>query len=321
MHGLSDGPSLKLHTRLGSLEKKFKSLPKPVTHSDFHLLKNNVAKFENKMGSVTNQLRSSVSEIDKKADRAGTIKIMPKGEAVSLASDMGTIDARIKKLANEIALIRSEMPHTSHILAEVGERMKETSGAMITRQQHSMIEINRKLEMIESRVAGSEKDLEEEVEKMRKQSGESELPRFLNELADSKKRITKLEEMANEFDALKKRSESFNAQELKDSVFREFERINESLVQSIEKKKDDINRMETETVQMREGIESLRGLEDKIKGMDSEGISRDLEILKTKTKWLEEQIEGINISPLHDRIEELETDIRRIVGNSPLIVE
>ena len=72
---------------------------------------------------------------------------------------------------------------------------------------------------------------------------------------------------------------------------------------------------------MKEGIVSLQGLEEKIKGVNTENISRDLEILKTKTKWLENQVEGLNIKPIHDRIVELESELKKVSGSSPIVME
>jgi len=46
-----------------------------------------------------------------------------------------------------------------------------------------------------------------------------------------------------------------------------------------------------------------------------------LEILKTKTKWLEEQMEDLDIKPLHERIQEIETEMKRVSNSSPLTVE
>jgi uncharacterized phage infection (PIP) family protein YhgE len=159
------------------------------------------------------------------------------------------------------------------------------------------------------------------MQKMRKEFGESDVPKFLKEVDKNRKRIEGLEDMKIRFEDMEKRSASFDAQEVKDSIVTEFEKINTDLVESIEKKKSEIQRLEQETAQMREGILSLKNLEGKLKDMDSESITRDLEILKTKTKWLEDQIGEINIKPLHDRISELETDLKRITSNSPLIVE
>ena len=127
--------------------------------------------------------------------------------------------------------------------------------------------------------------------------------------------------MKKEFGEMRKRSASFNAQEMKDNILTDFQKINNDLVESVEQKKSEIHRIEQETAKMREGIESLKTLEEKVKGVNGEGISRDLEILKTKTKWLEEQIEGFDIKPLHERLRELELDLKRVTTNSPMIVE
>jgi len=307
--------------RLGGLEKKVKSIPKPVPSRDFIMLKNKMANLEQRIGNETKQLKTTLKEVDKKAERMGKLKFIPKEDALSIVKEISDMEKKISDLNTSITRFREEMPRTEHILMEIEERLKETSGALFAKQQHQLEEMQRKINMIEARVEGTEKDIEEAVERMKKGGVEAEISRFLRDVNENKQKIAKLEEMKRDFEEMKKRSASFNAQEIKENILMDFEKINTNLVESIEKKKSEIQRLEQETAQMREGIESLKNLEGKIKGIDSETITRDLEILKTKTKWLEEQIEDLNIKPLHDRIQELETDLKRVTSSSPLVVE
>jgi chromosome segregation ATPase len=308
-----------IHRRMDTIEKRVKAIPSRPQY--VHALRKKMDTFEKRMIDTTSSLRSSLKEVDKKAERLGQVKFTPEQDAVSIARELNTTDAKITSLNDSINALRSDMPKAEHILAEIEQRLIETKGALFAKQQHELEEMAKRIGMIESRIEETERDIEESVGRMRRQSGAGDMSKFLSVVNDNKRRIEGVEAMRKEFESVKKRSASFNAQEIKDNIMKDFEKINSSLVESVEQKKTEIQRIEQETAKMREGIESLKELEKKVGGVNSEGISRDLEILKTKTKWLEEQLEGLDIKPLHDRLKELELDLNRITTNSPLVVE
>lgn len=310
-----------LQKKVSILEKKITKMPKPAPARDVGSLKSKVATLEKKMGDSTSTLKASIRDVDKKAEMLGKVKVTPESDSVTIVNEISSLQKKIDELNQSISALRTQMPRSEHILMEIEEKLRNTSGAIFTKQEHEIGEMKKRLQMMETRVQEAEKNVEEDIEKMKRQSAESELPKFLNEVKENKKKIEALEAMKTEFDEIKKRSASFNAKEMKENILTEFEKINTDLVESIEKKRSEIERIEEETARMRDGIESLKNIEDKIKGMDSENISRDLEILKTKTKWLEEQVEGLNMKPLHERIKELELELKRVTSASPLVVE
>jgi DNA repair exonuclease SbcCD ATPase subunit len=308
-----------IHKRVKRLEKEIGKIPKSPKY--VHILRKRMDNLEHKVGNTATSLKTSLKEVDKKAQRIGQLKFMPNQDALSIAQEVGVLEKKIDELNNSISGLRLEMPKAEHILVEIEQRIGQTKGALFTKQQHELDEMIKKIGLIESRVEGTERDVEESIEKIKKETGVSEIGRFLNNVNENRKKIEELQLMKKDFNEIKKRSESFNAQEIKENIITDFEKINNNLVESVEQKKSEIQRIEHETAQMREGIESLKGLEQRIGKVNAEGITRDLEILKTKTKWLEEQIEGLDIKPLHERIHELETDLRRIISSSPLVVE
>jgi len=206
---------------------------------------------EQKMGDVASTFKTSIKDVDKKAERMGKLKFIPKEDAVSIAGDLGALERKMQELNKAIAGLRSDMPRSEQILTDIEERLNQTSGALFTKQQYEVEELKKKVGAMESRVGGLESELEEEIERIRRQSGESEISRFLSELNESKKKITGLEEMKKEFETLKKRSASFNAHEMKENILSEFEKINSNLVESVEKKKNQIHQIEQETARLR----------------------------------------------------------------------
>jgi len=307
-----------IHKRVERLEKTVKAIPHKPSY--VHVLRKRMDNFEKQMGSTASTLRTSLEEIDKKADRLSQVKFMPKQDAMSIVRELTLLDKKITGLKESIKGLRSDMPKAEHILGDIEQKLVETRGTLFTRQQHELEEMARKIGMLETRMQENEKDIEEGIDKLRKGGG-ADISRFLSTVNDNKNRIKEMEGMKQEFEEMKKRSASFNAQEIRENILTDFEKINTNLVETVEQKKSEIHRIEQETAQMREGIESLMKLEDKVKGVNAEGITRDLEILKTKTKWLEEQIEGLDIKPIHERICELETDLKRITSSSPMVLE
>jgi len=310
-----------MQKRLEALEFKIKSSPPSDHAKEIGRIKSKVVNLEQKMNSASSSFQGSLKEIDKKAERLGQLTSMDKEEAASLVNEINTMEKKIGELNDSISSLRLEIPQTEHILSEIEQRIAETKGVSFTQNQHQLEEMRRRLETMESRIQGSEQEMEEEIEKIRKESKSADLSRFMNVIESNRSKIEELEKMKADLDIIKKRSASFDAQEIKNTILDEFERINSKLVESVEKKKEEIQKIEQETAKMREGIESLKNLEDKVKGVDADNISRDLEILKTKTKWLEEQVEGLDIKPIHSRLKELEAELRKITVRSPLIVE
>ncbi len=58
-----------------------------------------------------------------------------------------------------------------------------------------------------------------------------------------------------------------------------------------------------------------------VKGLNIEELRRDLEIIKTKQEWIENNIERIDMKPLLRKMEELEHKIRLIRTSSPIVLE
>ena len=80
-------------------------------------------------------------------------------------------------------------------------------------------------------------------------------------------------------------------------------------------------RMLSEIEDLKKGTENMEKLGGQFKSFDLGELRRDLEIIKTKQEWIENNIERIDIKPLMRKMEELEHRIRVIRVSTPIIVE
>ena len=78
---------------------------------------------------------------------------------------------------------------------------------------------------------------------------------------------------------------------------------------------------DSEIEKLKKDIETMREIEKHIRGLNLQEIRRDMEIIKTKQEWIENNIERIDIKPLLRKMEELEHRIRVIRVSSPIVVE
>lgn len=98
------------------------------------------------------------------------------------------------------------------------------------------------------------------------------------------------------------------------SKYTEIKKILEKNNQIIEKSTEEI-------YSLKQRIDSFKDLEDILKGTDIKTLGRNLEILRTRSQWLEDRLEKFNVQPILEKIEEIEVAIKSLQASSPLIME
>ncbi len=310
-----------LSKRLGALEKKITQSPPSAHDREINRIKTRMINLEQKVGSTESALKRSVKDVENKADRMSSLAALEPGQAKSLVDEIGRMQQTIHELNQSLEGFRSEMPRTEHILEEIEHRIAQTKGVALTQDKHETSELKRRIELMESRLQGAEQDMEEEIEKLKREGRSAEFSKFMTAVEDNRKRISELYPLKQEVESIKSNAASFDAQEMKNGVMAEIGKLESKLSETVAKKGEDIQRLEQEMARMRQAIDSIREVGEQVKGVDSKSMSRDLEILKTKSKWLEEQVEGLDLKPLHSRLKDLEHEMRKITVRSPLIVE
>jgi hypothetical protein len=83
-------------------------------------------------------------------------------------------------------------------------------------------------------------------------------------------------------------------------------------------------RMDEFSAQMKQfdkSMEDLRKVDDDIRKLDIKEIRRELEILKTKGHWIEDNLEKLDVKPFMDKVQEVEHKIDRLRALSPFVIE
>jgi len=99
------------------------------------------------------------------------------------------------------------------------------------------------------------------------------------------------------------------------------ERLKESVNQNASMNKEQEERLETEFNALRREAEESRALREKVENINLDGLGREIESLKQKSKWIQDNIEKIDIGPLCNRIEEMEHRLKLMAASSPHVIE
>lgn len=170
-------------------------------------------------------------------------------------------------------------------------------------------------ERMDERLSSLGNELERRIDDMKKER--IDIASFLAEIKKNRERIAKMEGRLNSFE----KDASTGRKIPDDDIHREFERIRDDVKQGITENVETIKNMEVEMANLRERTEEIKTLGNGLKGFDVESIARDIEVLKQKTHWLEENIEKLNIQSLFKRIREIEEEVRTTRSESPLVIE
>jgi len=238
------------------------------------------------------------------------------------------LEHRLSKLENQVipALPQLVTPlEKPSKRAMIMKRLKPVRSHPVSKHKLGMIEskiqdMDNSIYLLNTRLEGMEKDFEEDVERLRKEAKEKSTAMLSGNMDETNRTSELLEKLRTDFEAIKRRV-PLDGQDIKDDIAREFEKASDKMKDLIEKQRNGVQRVEHETAQLREKLETMKTPSGDAKELDTESIKRDLEILKTKTGWLEEQIENLNLKPMIDRINELETDLKKAMKSSPLVLE
>lgn len=128
-----------------------------------------------------------------------------------------------------------------------------------------------------------------------------------------------VEALKKELDDLKGVIADFNVKELENEVFTKVNDITSSTETALGKQEKLAAHVQSEVEAMRNDLAGLHKTVVNAAAMKS--VAHDIEALKTKSQWLELEVEKLNISPLLDRINEIEARIDALKISQPYIIE
>lgn len=122
----------------------------------------------------------------------------------------------------------------------------------------------------------------------------------------------KVMELENEILSIKEVLEDLNVGGLEEDVSSRFGQLSKKLLSSIKEHDAAIEDLEIKISSTKQESPGPKGSPDS---------QRDIESLKTKTHWLEMELEKLNLKPLIAKINELESRINTLKLQQPMIIE
>ena len=150
---------------------------------------------------------------------------------------------------------------------------------------------------------------------------ERELSKFINEIGEIRERVAAIEKIKTDVDDLKSRLIKIDFEGLSNEIYNQFERMNENIKQSDKKTDDAIEKLNVEIKTLKENMNEAMKTREHIEKLDIPNIRRDMEVLRQKSEYLQNQLERINIEPLVEMVSEVENKMSVLQASSALVIE
>ncbi|MFC2143976.1 hypothetical protein ACFLQO_01270 [Candidatus Aenigmatarchaeota archaeon] len=149
---------------------------------------------------------------------------------------------------------------------------------------------------------------------------QSEMSKLFSEVVKNRERIKSMESSSSKMGSVN--TGKIDVRGLEDKISNEIQTLNKSVMDNVSKSRQEVDRMGGEIRNLRRDIEEFKGLTSKLDNLDVAGLRRDIESLREKNKWLEQQINSLDMEPLYELIKEVEG---RVASSSryaaPVIIE
>lgn len=99
------------------------------------------------------------------------------------------------------------------------------------------------------------------------------------------------------------------------------EKMHEELREDFKEMSEQMEDFKVQMNDFERKMETIKNVEDDIKKLDLKQIRREIEILKTKEHWIEDNLEKIDVEPVMEKIQEVEHKIDRLKATSPYVIE
>jgi len=321
----------KLSNDIETLKKKITEIEKPVipvsSYTEIKRHERKINGLDSDIESLTSRiLRLEESEASKKTEEyippsskeIETIKKKAKQNFSSIKNIMGYIKANEEHL-NEMENRLSKFMSKTDIekLLEFKEELKKLeekvdkieSGPVVppisSLPKKGMGRLLRKINDTDNNI----KEMKKELEKEKKENAvtRAQMAKFFK---DTKQELERIEE-----------TESKDVVGIEKNVSKEIARLRESMKETLQENKEQKEMKENEFKTIKRDMDQVKIFRKKKKKMDIEDISRNLESVKTKTQWLEQKIEELDLKPLFEKVERLENLLKTVRVSTPYVIE
>ena len=111
------------------------------------------------------------------------------------------------------------------------------------------------------------------------------------------------------------------AKDTEKEIYRRLEKLTEKMNETLERANEQQEEFDTEIKEARRDSEQVKIINEKIEKLDRENMPREIESLKEKIRWVEQIIERIDITPLYEKIQEIEHKLSVLRASSPYVIE
>lgn len=149
---------------------------------------------------------------------------------------------------------------------------------------------------------------------------QDEVSKIFSEVVKNREKIKSVEETVKRDVSSKPQTPTIDAKGIDSRISAKVDVITNQVKINLEKSRGDLDRVMGDIRSLKMDIDSLKKTHDSLGKMDVSGLRRDIESLKTKNKWLEQQISNIDIEPIYDMIKEVDRKVSS-GGSGPVIIE
>ncbi len=149
---------------------------------------------------------------------------------------------------------------------------------------------------------------------------EKEVDKFAEEVLKNKEKIQELFSLQKRLSMLENRIYEIESKRFGE-MDKELKKLKEMIDETTKREREVNDKMAAELNLIKEDIKALKSLEENIKNIGLKEIRREVEILKEKAKWMEENIEKFDIQPLYKLIKDIENKVDLLKISSPMILE
>ena len=352
-----DAAISEIKTSLKALEKrlaKVESSPKGADEKDIKAIKDEIASLRNDLkNAVTKdeflefQANLTPPEIPDSKDIEESIKrgILLEKEIEKINKKWGIIN-RIVKKKDDVDKLKDEMKKQAALISEMAAKLSKISTAPAAEQLAKInaalqknaqsIEYLRKNQLSkEAEFSKTVSSLQGKIDANSKmiENVMKEMGNFIKTVENARKGssfdavkiIKRVEDLSKEIKSVKKELSSKAGEkkvvEFENDVFKEIESMNRAIKSSFEDQNKYVKKLALDVSALSEKIGEIEKISQSAHPDKIDKIAREIEAMKMKLQWLENQISQLDLHSIHEKISEIERRIHIMKRSSPLVIE
>jgi uncharacterized protein YoxC len=166
--------------------------------------------------------------------------------------------------------------------------------------------------------------IEEKFAELKAEMGprqEADVTPLIAGMRDLRERLAKAEAKLAKSGDIAMKAEPVDRAELWSDVQSEIDRLASEIKEDAAKSNDMIEDLQNQLSGIRDLFKEMRRIQEELKGVDIKGLTREVESLKQKLSWLEQNTGANDIGMLRERIEDIEAELRGARRGSALVIE